>query len=160
MEHGPPSAGFSLPKINLALGVYPCTMNDMKGNKPDHKRVTIMSYKDLEAEIRAWANLEQHAKQQKELAQESKREQKRQKREAKQRAPLTPKPVVNVEKPVTYHKYVLLEVRDQTDRVWGELKRTGYAVDAMSDTDAELQAIKLAKSEGFVWDSTVSIKLV
>lgn len=119
-----------------------------------------MSYKDLEAEIRAWANLEQHAKQQRELAQESKREQKRQKREAKQRAPLTPKPVVNVEKPVTYHKYVLLEVRDQTDRVWGDLIRAGYTVDAMSDTDAELQAIKLAKDDGYAWAATLSIKLI
>lgn len=119
-----------------------------------------MSYKDLEAEIKAWANLEQHAKNQKEQAQESKREQKRLKREAKQKAPLTPKPVVHVEKPVTYRKYVLLEYRDQNDRVWGDLKRAGYTVDAMSDTDAELQAIKLAKEDGYAWDSTVSIKLI
>lgn len=118
-----------------------------------------MSYKDLEAEIRAWANLEQHAKQQKEFAQESKREVKRLKREAKLSAPLTPKPVVNVEKPVTYRKFVVLNVRTQTERVWGELQRVGYHVDAMSDTDAELQAIVEARDNGYAWDSTVSIKL-
>lgn len=118
-----------------------------------------MSYKDLEAEIRAWANLEQHAKDQKELAQERKREQKRLKREAKQKAPLTPKPVLYVEKPVTYNKLVVIEVRTAVERVWGDLKQVGYHVVAMSDTDAELQAIKLAKADGYVWANTISIKL-
>ena len=135
-------------------------MNVMKGNKPDHKRVNTMSYKDLEAEIRSWANIEQHAKQQKELAQERKRQDKRDKRAAKGKAPLTAKPVTEVQEPVTYRKYVLLELRDQTDRVWGDLIRAGYTVDAMSDTDAELQAIKLAKEDGYAWAATLSIKLI
>ena len=118
-----------------------------------------MSYKDLEAEIRAWANLEKHAKEQKESAQENRREQKRLKREAKQKAPLTPKPVVYIEKPVTYRKLVVIEVRSAIERVWGDLQKVGYHVEAMSDTDAELQAIKLARAEGYVWVNTVSIKL-
>lgn len=135
-------------------------MSVMKGNKPNHERVNIMSYKDLEAEIKAWANLEQHAKEQKVLAEEKKRQAKRDKRAAKLTAPLTAKPVTEVQKPVTYRKYVLLELRDQTDRVWGDLIRAGYTVDAMSDTDAELQAIKLAKDDGYAWAATVSIKLI
>lgn len=135
-------------------------MSVMKGNKPNHERVNIMSYKDLEAEIRAWANLEQHAKEQKVLAEEKKRQAKRDKRAAKLTAPLTAKPATEVQKPVTYRKYVLLELRDQTDRVWGDLIRAGYTVDAMSDTDAELQAIKLAKEDGYAWAATLSIKLI
>lgn len=119
-----------------------------------------MSYKDLEADIRAWANLEQYAKQQKEQAKENKREEKRQKREAKLNAPLTPKPVVHVEKPVSYKKVVTLMVRESSQRVWGDLQEMKYFVEAMSDTDAELQAIKYAQAGGFAWDSTVSIKLV
>lgn len=118
-----------------------------------------MSYKDLEAEIRSWANIEQHAKQQKELAQERKRQDKRDKRAAKGKAPLTAKPVIEVQKPVNTRKHVVLSVRESSERVWGDLKNVSYHVDTMSNTDAELMAIKLAKSEGYAWDRTVSIKL-
>lgn len=85
-----------------------------------------MSYKDLEAEIKAWANLEAYAHQQKEDAKEAKRAAKRQKREqkltGKGSGPLIPKrPAPALEKPLKTFKRITIECRNMAHRVWGEV---------------------------------------
>lgn len=133
-------------------------MSYMKGNKPNHERVNIMSYKDLEAEIRSWANIEQHAKQQKELAQERKRQDKRDKRAAKLTAPLIPKVVKEVQAPINTKRRVRMNVRTSHERAWGEITEVFYDVDAPYQTGAELAAIKQASAQGWHWVETLSIE--
>lgn len=119
-----------------------------------------MSYKDLEAEIRSWANIEQHAKQQKELAQERKRQDKRDKRAKKGKAPLTAKPVIEVQAPVSTKRRVYMLVRTATDRVWGDITEVFYDVDVPYETEAELAAIKKASLQGWHWVETRLIELI
>ena len=119
-----------------------------------------MSYKDLEAEIRAWANIEQHAKDQKEALQERKRQDKRDKRAAKQNAPLVPKAAKEVQKPVSNEFRVWLLVRGK-DQWIGERPVTKlYNVKCQFETSAELEAIKQASTDGFNYVSTVEVTKV
>lgn len=158
VEQCPPCAGFSLSKIKLAYRNQPCTMSVMKGNKPNHKRVIIMSYKDLEAEIKAWANIEQHAKEQKVLAEEKKRQAKRDKRAAKLTAPLIPKVAKEVQAPINTKRRVRMNVRNAQERVWGDITEVFYDVNVPYQTEAELAAIKQASAQGWHWVETLSIE--
>ena len=117
-----------------------------------------MSYKDLEAEIKAWANLEQHAKDQKEALQERKRQEKRDKRAAKLNAPLVPKVTKEVQKPVKIDFRVWLLLRTKSERVWGEPVTKLYKVSDDFETNAELEAIKQASKDGYHWVATVEVK--
>lgn len=120
-----------------------------------------MSYKDLEAEIRAWANLEAYAKKQKEDKEEQRRQDKRDKRskKAKAKGVLTPKPATpELVKPLKVFKEVVLEVRPIHHRKWGDIEQRVYVVETMSDTVAEVEAIKQARQDGYSFDRVVNIK--
>lgn len=118
-----------------------------------------MSFKDLEAEIKAWANLEAYAKQQKEDAVESRRQAKREKRAKKaKKGTLTPKPSVLIAKPIKTFKDITLEVRPIQHRQWGDIEQVTYTVETMSDTVAEVEAIKQARLDGFSFDRVVKIE--
>lgn len=118
-----------------------------------------MSFKDLEAEIRAWANLEAYAKKAREDAQEAKRQAKRDKRERKekQRGLLSPKPRVEVQRPVRHFKRVTIEAREIQNRTWGEVVELTYEVETISDAVAEVAAIEQARKDGYSFDAVVTI---
>lgn len=119
-----------------------------------------MSFKDLEAEIKAWANLEAYAKQQKLDAEESKRQAKRDKRAKKQgKGVLVAKrPAPVLAKPIKTFKDVTLEVRPIHHRKWGDIEQVTYTVETMSDTVAEVEAIKQARLDRFSFDRVVKIE--
>lgn len=121
-----------------------------------------MSYKDLEAEIRAWAQLEAYAHQQKVDAQEAKRQHKRDKRANKLKpGPLTPKPPKpELERPLKTYKVVTIECRPINHRKWGEPEQLTYEVRTMSDAVAEVEAIKQARADGYSFDKVVTIKTI
>lgn len=119
-----------------------------------------MSYKDLEAEIKAWANLEAYAKQQKEDKEEQRRQDKRDKRtkKAKAKGVLIPRsPAPKLDKPVRVYKDITLEVREIQHRKWGDIEKVTYTVETMSDTVAEVEAIKQARADGFSFDRVIKI---
>jgi hypothetical protein len=120
-----------------------------------------MSYKDLEAEIKAWANLEKYAHQQKEQAEEARRQAKRDKRNkklGKHKGPLIPKqPAPKLERPTKTYKRITLECRQIQHRKWGEPVELTYEVQTMSDAVAEVEAIKQAREDGYSFDSVVNI---
>lgn len=120
-----------------------------------------MSFKDLEAEIRAWANLEAYAKQQKHDAQEAKREAKRQKRDkklGKHVGPLVPKqPAPRLERPTKTHKRITIECRPIMHRTWGDPVELTYEVNTISDFEAEVSAITKAREDGYSFDKVVCI---
>lgn len=118
-----------------------------------------MSYKDLEAEIKAWANLEAYAKQQKEDKEEQRRQDKRDKRAKKaKKGTLIPRsPAPKLDKPVRVYKDITLEVREIQHRKWGDIEQLTYTVETMSDTVAEVEAIKQARQDGFSFDRVVKI---
>lgn len=121
-----------------------------------------MSYKDLEAEIKAWANLEAHAKAQKEHAQEEKRQQKRDKLARKQgkkvKGPLIAKqPTPKLDKPTKTFKRVTIECKPINHRKWGEAIELTYEVESLTDAVAEVAAIKQARSEGYSFERVVHI---
>lgn len=120
-----------------------------------------MSYKDLEAEIRAWANLEAHAKTMKEDAQEARRQAKRDKRNqklGKVKGPLIAKsPAPRLERPTRTFKRITIECRPIHHRKWGEPEELTYEVEAMTDAVAEVAAIKQAREDGYSFDSVVNI---
>jgi hypothetical protein len=119
-----------------------------------------MSYKDLEAEIKAWANLEAYAKKQKEDTEEARRKAKRDKRAKKQgKGVLVAKrPAPTLAKPIKTFKDVTLEVRPIHHRKWGDIEQVTYTVETMSDTVAEVEAIKQARLDGYSFDCVVTIK--
>lgn len=120
-----------------------------------------MSYKDLEAEIKAWANLEAYAHQQKLEAEEAKRAAKRHKRDkklGKVKGPLVPKqPAPKLDKPTKTYKRITIECREIQHRKWGEPVELTYEVCTMSDAVAEVEAIHQARAEGFSFDKVVHI---
>lgn len=118
-----------------------------------------MSFKDLEAEIRAWANLEAYAKQAKEDAQEAKRQAKRDKKanKEKQKGLLSPKPRIEVQRPIRHFKRVTIEAREIKNRTWGEVVELTYEVETISDAVAEVAAIEKAREEGYSFDAVVKI---
>ena len=119
-----------------------------------------MSYKDLEAEIKAWANLEAYAKKQKEDAEESRRQAKRDKRSKKEKAKgvlVAKRPTPELVKPLKVLKDITLEVRPIHHRKWGDIEQVTYTVETMSDTIAEVEAIKQARQDGYSFDRVVSI---
>lgn len=121
-----------------------------------------MSYKDLEAEIKAWAHLEAYAHQQKEDAKEAKRAAKRQKREqkltGKGSGPLIPKrPAPALEKPLKTFKRITVECREIHHRTWGEIIELTFEVETISETEAEVGAIKQARAKGYSYERTVSV---
>lgn len=120
-----------------------------------------MSYKDLEAEIKAWANLEAYAHQQKLDAEEARRAAKRHKRDkklGKVKGPLIPKkPAPKLDKPLKTYKRITIECREIQHRTWGEPVELTYEVCTMSDAVAEVEAIHQARSEGFSFDRVVHI---
>lgn len=118
-----------------------------------------MSYKDLEAEIKAWANLEAHAKAQKEDAQEARRKAKRDKRMRKHvKGPLIPKsPAPKLERPRRTFKRVTIECRPIHHRKWGEPVELTYEVETMTDAVAEVDAINRARVDGYSYDRLVCI---
>ena len=124
-----------------------------------------MSFKDLEAEIKAWADLEAYAKAHKEASEELKRQGKRQKRAHKQavKAGKVPGPLV-AKKPAIkptlaprVSKRVTMEVRQTAHRIHGELLEVTYPVTAQTDTLAEVEAIRLASKDGYTYVSLVCI---
>ena len=119
-----------------------------------------MSFKDLEAEIRAWANLEAYAHKMKEDAQEAKRQAKRDKRARKlQKGPLIPKqPAPRLEKPLKTYKRITIECREIKHRTWGEPEEMTYEVCTISDAVAEVEAIKQARADGYSFDKVVHIE--
>lgn len=120
-----------------------------------------MSYKDLEAEIKAWANLEAYAHQQKLDAEEAKRQAKRDKRDkklGKVKTPLIPKqPAPRLDRPTKTYKRITIECRPIQHRKWGEPEELTYEVCTMSDAVAEVEAIHQARAEGFSFDKVVHI---
>jgi hypothetical protein len=124
-----------------------------------------MSFKDLEAEIKAWADLEAYAKAHKEASQELKRQGKRQKRAYKQAVragkvpgPLVPKKAaVKPELAPRVSKRVTMEVRHTAHRVHGDIMEVTYPVEAQTDTLAEVEAIRLAAKDGYTYVSLVCI---
>ncbi|MFJ3685603.1 hypothetical protein [Pseudomonas sp. NPDC090208] len=118
-----------------------------------------MSFKDLEDEIQRWADLER-------FAQERQAEITR--RKDFQRAKAKRGPVTIPERPARQWKQVTLmlsPVKPVPLSEWpgtaGEwavqrIEKT-YPVDAMSTTVAELEAIKLAKADGYLWHATLSV---
>ncbi|MNN49244.1 hypothetical protein D3C81_1637590 [compost metagenome] len=118
-----------------------------------------MSYKDLEAEIKAWANLEAHAKAKKEDAQEARRQAKRNKRAIKQgKGPLIAKqPAPKLDKPLKTYKRITIECRPIHHRKWGEPIELTYEVQALTDAVAEVAAIKQAREDGYSFDKVVHV---
>jgi hypothetical protein len=119
----------------------------------------IMSYKDLEADIKAWANLEQYAKDQKQAAEEAVRQAKREKL-AKKKAKkglLVPKQPYQGTPPIRTFKRVTMEVREMNHRHWGPIEEVSYTIVTISDTEAELSAIKMAKADGYNYERLVVI---
>lgn len=118
-----------------------------------------MSFKDLEAEIRAWAQLEAYASKQKEDAKEAKRQAKRDKRNAKQKqtGKLVPKKPAHVERPMHHFKRVTLEVREIRNRHWGDIEEITFEVETISSTVAELEAIRQARLQGYSFEAVVCI---
>lgn len=121
-----------------------------------------MSYKDLEAEIKAWANLEAYAHQQKLDAEEARRAAKRAKRDKKLgkpgKGPLVAKlPAPKLERPTKTYKRITIECRPIQHRKWGEPVELTYEVHALTDAVAEVAAIKQARDEGFSFDKVVHI---
>ncbi len=118
-----------------------------------------MSYKDLEAEIKAWANLEAHAKAQKEDAQEARRQAKRDKRARKHvKGPLIAKtPAPRLERPRRTFKRVTIECRPIHHRKWGDLIELTYEVETMTDAVGEVGAIKQAREDGYSFERVVCI---
>jgi hypothetical protein len=120
-----------------------------------------MSYKDLEAEIKAWANLEAYAHQQKLEAEEAKRQAKRAKRDkklGKHKGPLVAKlPAPRLERPTKVYKRITIECREIQHRKWGEPVEVTYEVQALTDAVAEVAAIKKAREDGFSFDRVVHI---
>lgn len=126
---------------------------------PNTRKGFDMSYKDLEAEIRAWANLEAHAKQMKEDAQEARRQGKRDKRAKKLgKGPLTPKAVKSVDRPIKHMKRITIECRPILDRHWGEPVELSYEVETISDAECEVAAIRQAREDGYSFDKVVHIE--
>lgn len=121
-----------------------------------------MSFKDLEAEIRAWANLEAYAKEAKEQAQEAKRQAKRDKRAKKEKTKglLSPKPRIDlssIQRAPRHFKRVTIEAREIHHRTWGEQVELSYEVETISDAVAECAAIEKARKDGYSFDAVVSI---
>lgn len=123
-----------------------------------------MSYKDLEAEIKAWANLEKYAHQQKLDAEEAKRQAKRDKRAkklGKHKGPLVPKlPAPKLERPTKTYKRITIECRPIHHRKWGEPEELTYEVQTLSDAVAEVEAIKQARQDGYSFDKVVHISTI
>lgn len=107
-----------------------------------------MSYKDLEAEIARWANLEAFAAQQKAETEAHKAYLKR-----KAKWPVKHRP-----EPVCFQIEVTLNVRQKDEAGLGELTEAIYVVTTLSEVEAELQAKAQAKAAGFVWRGTVATK--
>lgn len=118
-----------------------------------------MSFKDLEAEIKAWANLEAYAHQQKEDAQEAKRQAKRDKRAGKGvKGPLIAKrPAPKLERIPSIWKRVTIEARQINHKTWGELFELTYEVESLTDAVAEVAAIKQARLDGYSFEKVVHI---
>lgn len=124
-----------------------------------------MSFKDLEEEIKAWADLEAYAKAHKEASEELRRANKRHKKAHKDalkagkvKGLLVPKkPAPTLERPHRTHKRVTLEVRHTAHRKHGELIEVTYPVSAQTDTLAEVEAIRLAAQDGFTYVGLVCI---
>lgn len=124
-----------------------------------------MSFKDLEAEIKAWADLEAYAKAHKQASEELRRAGKRQKRAHKLavKAGKVPGPLVakkaavKPELGVRVSKRVTIEVRPTAHRIHGELLEVTYPVDGQTDAVAEVEAIRLAAQDGYTYVSLVCI---
>ena len=119
-----------------------------------------MSFKDLEAEIRAWAQLEQFAQQQREAAQEAKREAKRLKRARKEAEQIgRPRPALYIpDRPVRYDIDVTLGVRKVENGKMSDLLEVTFTISTLSLDDAEVQARKQAKQAGFILRGTVAVE--
>src|SRR5579872_1352184 len=121
-----------------------------------------MSYKDLEAEIKAWANLEAYAHQQKLEAEEAKRQAKRDKRDKKLGKPgkgllVAKLPAPKLDRPTKMYKRITIECRPIQHRKWGEPVEVTYEVQALTDAVAEVAAIKQARVDGYSFDRVVHI---
>lgn len=118
-----------------------------------------MSYKDLEAEIKAWANLEAYAHQQKLDAEEAKRQAKRDKRDKKLgKGPLVAKlPAPRLDRPTKTWKRITIECRPIQHRTWGEPVELTYEVKTISDFEAEVSAITQARADGYSFDKVIHI---
>lgn len=123
-----------------------------------------MSYKDLEAEIKAWANLEAYAKKQKEDKQEAKRQAKRDKRakkEGKHKGPLIPRlPAPKIERPFKTIKRITIQCKPIDHPVHGEEVELTYEIETLTDAVAEVEAIKKAREHGYSFDKVIYIATV
>ncbi len=109
-----------------------------------------MSFTQLEAQIRAWADLEAYAAANRETAQKIRAFEK-----AKRKRPPMYRPDT---RPVCHTIIVTLNVREQTPEGLGELTEAIYPIRTISEAEAEMQAKQQAKIAGFVWRGTVSIE--
>ena len=115
-----------------------------------------MSYKDLEAEIARWHELELLA-QQKQNEIKARKEFRRQKNKRG--------PVSKPERPPQYLRYVTLLVEPKvpapinmfrTYAHWADQSTTVvYEIDSLSSVAAELEAIKIASTYGWIWLKTL-----
>jgi hypothetical protein len=121
-----------------------------------------MSFKDLEAEIARWAELERFAAQR----QAEVRARKEYKRLKNKRLALRG-PAYRPERLPRYKKAVTLLVtprvplpahRFRTRNEWADQSTTiVYEIEVLASVEAELQAIKMATACGYVWLKTLSV---
>lgn len=112
-----------------------------------------MSYKDLEEQIRAWAELETFAHNQKVEAQKAKRIAKLAREKKKGRPPM-----FIPDRPVRYEIEVILNVRRVEEGMSGDLLEVAFTVPTISADEAEIQAKQQAKLAGFIWRGTVAVE--
>lgn len=121
-----------------------------------------MSYKDLEAEITRWADLEHFAREQQAAVRQRKQFKKEQaKRDARLGKRARP------DAPVKHVKHVTLLVEPRVPAPlhmfrcaahWADQSTTVvYTVDQLSRVSAELEAIQMATSMNWVWLKTLSV---
>lgn len=108
-----------------------------------------MSFKDLELEIAQWVEAGLYQAKMKREA-EARKEYERNKRKRP--------PLYIPDRAPRYDTIVKLNVRRASEGNTGDLLTVSYTVDTISETQAEIEAKKLAKADGYMWRGTVSIK--
>jgi len=112
-----------------------------------------MSYKDLEKEISGWIEAEKATLLRKVEAKAYKAM-----RKSFSKAKAERPPMFRPDRPVKFTKVVVLNVRYIRGADMGKLVQREYSVETLSETVAELEAIRLAKEAGYIWRGTVEIR--
>lgn len=66
-------------------------------------------------------------------------------------------PMYRPDRPVSYTKVVVLNVRRKSEGEHGELLTVRYPIDTVSDSVAELAAQAKCREDGYIWRGTVDI---